>query len=550
MFGRSSNTSSTSTKAPTLEQQIDRATDETLTADNWQYILEVCDKISQDPETTTKQAIKFVSARLALKDANVNLRSLSLLVAIAENCGSRMKQEIASASFINESLMKKLSDRKVHVTVKHKVAECIKQLYDSFRGDPSLKPMSDAYDKVVKIFPQYLSGSGGGRAAPSKPAKKEISQSEKAKEDEELQRVLKESLQEYEAEQKVKNEPVNRNKPLPVVATNEIEQQKTGEQTIATITKVRALYDLISYEPDELSFRKNDIITVLESVYRDWWKGSLPNGKVGIFPLNYVTPVVTKSPRELAKEQQFEQKILAVDSKKVDKLLALLSTNNPDQINEDEITRLYNEIVPIRPSVGKFIDKYSIRKEELFQLNSQLNAEAKLYNELMDTSISQRANRQQFSGPGGAPGSQNLPPYPTGPSGPANFPPQFSSQPQPQRQQQMQGQPQVQAQTQLQGQQQLSSQPTSSGFGNGRSESANGNGQPAFFQGQYQQYPVQQQAYQQSPEQQHQQQQHQQQQHYQQPQHHQQQQQQHNIPNRQSTQNFSNINQFPDVQNI
>lgn len=548
MFGRSSNTSSTSTKAPTLEQQINRATDETLTADNWQYILEVCDKISQDPETTTKQAIKFVSARLALKDANVNLRSLSLLVAIAENCGSRMKQEIASASFINESLMKKLSDRKVHVTVKHKVAECIKQLYDSFRGDPSLKPMSDAYDKVVKIFPQYLSGSRGGRAAPSKPAKKEILQSEKAKEDEELQRVLKESLQEYEAEQKVKSEPSNRNKPLPEVATNEIEQQKTGEQTIATITKVRALYDLISYEPDELSFRKNDIITVLESVYRDWWKGSLPNGKVGIFPLNYVTPVVTKSPRELAKEQQFEQKILAVDLKKVDKLLALLSTNDPDQINEDEITKLYNEIVPIRPSVGKFIDKYSIRKEELFQLNSQLSAEAKLYNELMDTLISQRANRQQFSGPGGGPGQQNLPPYPTGPSGPANFPPQFSSQSQ--RQPQSQGQHQIQGQPQLQGQQQLLSQPTSTGFGNGRQEYAHSNGQQAFFQGQYQQHPVQQQPHHQSPQQQHQQLQQEQQQYQQQQQSQHHQQQQHNVPNRQSTQNFLNINQFPDVHNI
>lgn len=482
----------------TLEHLIKRATDETLTADNWQYILEVCDKISQDPERLIKQAIQCISTRLALRDANVNLRTLSLVVAVAENCGSRMQQEIATASFLNDLLIKKLADRRVHVTVKHKVTEVITQLHQSFKGDPLLKPMSVVYDKMVRTYPQYVGAGARGDAVagPNKPAKHEILQLSKAKEEEELQRVLKESLQEHEREERLRRAYLN--KPLPVSTSEAREDaggaaQQTGqalrvatppEQTIATVTKVRALYDLILYEPDELLFRKNDIITVLESVYRDWWKGSLPNGKVGIFPLNYVTPVVAKLPEELSQELEMEHKILTVDLKRVDKLLALL-TAPPQAINEDEVTRLYSEIVPIRTTLGKFIDKYGVRREELLLLNGKLNREAKLYNELMDTLISLRAHHTgQLLG--------TNPPYPYSQ-------PQWQQQPPPQQQQQQQQplplqpthQPQQQfpqfthQQQQLQPlqyspqQHQILEQPTSSGFGNGGSQ------QPS-----YQQYPA------------------------------------------------------------
>jgi len=140
------------------------------------------------------------------------------------------------------------------------------------------------------------------------------------------------------------------------------------------------LYDLISYEPDELSFRKGDVITVIESVYRDWWRGSLTNGKVGIFPLNYVTQIVNKSPAEIAKELELENRLINGEKKKIEKLLAILSSQNIDNINEDEVTLLYNEIIPLRIQLGAAIDKYSVRKEELLGLNQQLNNEVKLYN--------------------------------------------------------------------------------------------------------------------------------------------------------------------------
>ncbi|EMG48972.1 HSE1 Class E vacuolar protein-sorting machinery protein HSE1 [Candida maltosa Xu316] len=402
---------------PSLDSLINKATDPTLTSDNWQFILDVCDKISSDPESETKIAISTLKSKLASKDANVILRSLSLLTAIAENCGSRMKQEIATKSFLHDSLIKRLSDRKLHATVKYKICEVLTQLYNTFKADPSLKPMTDAYNKAKSDYPQYFKKQLEG---PSKPAKKERTQQDKDKEEEELQRVLKLSLQEYEQQRTEQKEYLN-NKPLPEVKQ---EPQSPPSETVATVSKVRAIYDLISYEPDELSFHKGDVITVIESVYRDWWRGSLPNGKIGIFPLNYVTPIVNKSPQEVAKELEMENRLVNVEKKKIEKLLAILSSQQIDSINEDEVTQLYNDIIPLRIQLGNAIDKYSVRKEELTLLNQSLNNEVKSYNEFLDKSIANRAQHHT----GGT--MYQSTPYPTQP--------QF----QPQQQQQQQVPPQ------------------------------------------------------------------------------------------------------------
>ncbi|RLV91625.1 Class E vacuolar protein-sorting machinery protein HSE1 [Spathaspora sp. JA1] len=424
--------------SPSLTTLINKATDPTLTADNWQYILDVCDKISSDPEITTKQAIQELTSKLSSKDANTILRSLSLLVSIAENCGSRIKQEIATKSFLQDNLISRLQDRKLHITVKYRIVEVIEQLYNGFKDDPSLKPMTDAYKKVKSDYKQYFKSKNG----PSKPEKHERTQYDKQREDDELQRILKLSLQEYEREQTMKKISSS-DKPLPEdPKPNQSPPNET--QTIATVSKVRALYDLISYEEDELSFRKGDVITVIESVYRDWWRGSLPNGKIGIFPLNYVTPIINKSNQEMAQEISIENSLLSVENKKIDKLLSILSSQSQD-VNEDQITQLYNEIIPLRPQLGKFIEKYNVRKEELMVLNNQLNSEVKSYNELLDQSISTRANSQQYQA-----NQQYSTPYPsqannTGYANQGNFQGNNFG---------------------YQQQQNLQQQPTSSGFGN------------------------------------------------------------------------------------
>lgn len=134
--------------------------------------------------------------------------------------------------------------------------------------------------------------------------------------------------------------------------------------TAATVSRVRALFDFQPSEPGELQFRKGDIIAVLESVYKDWWKGSL-RGQTGIFPLNYVEKLQDPTAEELEKEALMEADVFA-QIRNVEKLLALLSTSSQasgsDVRDNEEITELYHSTLAIRPKLIELIGKYSQKK--------------------------------------------------------------------------------------------------------------------------------------------------------------------------------------------
>ena len=149
------------------------------------------------------------------------------------------------------------------------------------------------------------------------------------------------------------------------VATTTPGQPVPSGTTAATVSRVRALFDFQPSEPGELQFRKGDIIAVLESVYKDWWKGSL-RGQTGIFPLNYVEKLSDPTPDELQREAQMEAEVFG-EIKNVEKLLTLLSTSSSELRGEDndEITKLYHSTLAIRPKLIELIGKYSQKKGEI-----------------------------------------------------------------------------------------------------------------------------------------------------------------------------------------
>lgn len=275
-----------------------------------------------------------------------------------------MHRELSSRAF-TDALLKLANDRNTHNQVKAKIMERMKEWADMFSKDPDLGIMYDAYYRLKQSNPQLQ--------PPSAPQKNSLTDVDRQKEEEELQMALTLSLQEEERKKKAA-EPAAQAGPsgsgsaapqdqAQAQAAAPIQPMPSGT-TAATVSRVRALYDFVPSEPGELEFKRGDVIAVLESVYKDWWRGSL-KGKTGIFPLNYVEKLTDPTPEELQREAQMEAEVFA-EIKNVEKLLTLLSTNSaPREEDNEEISKLYHQTLAIRPKLIKLIEKYSQKKGEM-----------------------------------------------------------------------------------------------------------------------------------------------------------------------------------------
>lgn len=47
----------------------------------------------------------------------------------------------------------------------------------------------------------------------------------------------------------------------------------------------------VTADDSEISFDPDDVITDIDKVDEGWWKGRGPDGRVGLFPANYVNPI-------------------------------------------------------------------------------------------------------------------------------------------------------------------------------------------------------------------------------------------------------------------
>ncbi|KAL1005659.1 hypothetical protein UPYG_G00061930 [Umbra pygmaea] len=67
-------------------------------------------------------------------------------------------------------------------------------------------------------------------------------------------------------------------------------QRPAATAGVGGLMQVKALYDFMAEEKDELSFRAGEVIEVLERTDESWWKGRV-KGRIGLFPTNYTLPV-------------------------------------------------------------------------------------------------------------------------------------------------------------------------------------------------------------------------------------------------------------------
>ncbi|KAH0492841.1 hypothetical protein TgHK011_007771 [Trichoderma gracile] len=438
-----------------FDEVVTKATDENLTSEDWGAIIEVCDKVSGDPNGS-KEAVQSMIKRLAHRNANVQLYTLELAHALCQNCGKQMHREIASRAF-TEALLKLANDRNTHQQVKSKILEKMHEWSDMFSSDADLGIMNDAFHRLKQSNPSLQ--------PPSAPRKQGLTDQDRQKEDDELQMALRLSLQDEERKKPAQATPASQASS----SSQQQQQQQTtpgstavpSGTTAATVSRVRALFDFVPTEPGELEFKKGDVIAVLESVYKDWWRGSL-RGKTGIFPLNYVEKLADPTPEEMQREAQMEAEVFA-EIKNVEKLLTLLSASNtgPREEDNEEISKLYHQTLAIRPKLIKLIEKYSQKKDDFTQLNEKFIKARRDYEALLESSMSHppQHNYQQYAmrpaqaypPPGGnyppqpqpqdpqrfyTPGPQGRPQFQQTSSPPPNFPqsgapPQPSSHPAP-----------------------------------------------------------------------------------------------------------------------
>ena len=257
-----------------------------------------------------------------------------------------------------------------------------------------------------------------------------ITDVDRRKEEEELQMALELSVKDKATQSSSAQRPAQAAaSSAPTQAPSQPISQGT---TAATVSGVRALFDFQPSEPGELQFKKGDIIAVLESVYKDWWKGSL-RGQMGIFPLNYVEKLSDPTQEELHREAQMEAEVFG-EIKNVEKLLTLLSTSSSDLNVRDneEITTLYHQTLAIRPKLIELIGKYSQKKgkplsvfilhsltlvDDFTQLNEKFIKARRDYESLLEASMSQPAGGYGRPGyayaggypPAGAPPQQHDP---------------------------------------------------------------------------------------------------------------------------------------------
>ncbi|CAO3579421.1 unnamed protein product [Absidia cylindrospora] len=361
-----------------FDELVTTATDENLTSENWDAILIVCERVSKSPPD----------------GANVQLYALALTDALVKNCDATVHREISSRSFTN-TLSKLVHEKSTHEQVRIRSLELIQTCSFEFRADSTLGLMNDVYHSLRAEGIQFPN--------PQKP-KKEFTQTEldKQKEEEEFQLALALSLSEtenrssYKASSSASSNAAVASVPISTPTTTAAATANTANSSTAPanapeepkVSRVRALYDFQPTEQGELGFQKGDIVRVIESVYRDWWKGEL-RGKTGIFPVNYVEKIMDPTPADLMKEAQMEAEVMG-EIRNVERLLDILGNVDPrkDAFSEnDELQNLYNGSLAIRPKLVRLIEKYSLKKDELVALNEKFLQARTMYDHMLNDSI-------------------------------------------------------------------------------------------------------------------------------------------------------------------
>lgn len=216
-------------------------------------------------------------------------------------------------------------------------------------------------------------------------------------------------------------------------ASDKVPSNEQSRQTAPVVLfQVTVLYDFNPTEEGELQLKKSDLVDVLDNTtFPDWWKGSL-EGKIGIFPANYVSKAINeRSPaRPIApidENQEILQHLQSILDLKTD-----ISRADPLGHNQAEIEKLQNayqkavDLVPIvlqrANAQRRKQGTHFVTSDDLAMLHDRFSKACATYQGIMNTYQSQVQASYSIR-------------QPPQPSNPNPYYPQQSPQPHPQQSQ-------------------------------------------------------------------------------------------------------------------
>ncbi|KAG0145776.1 hypothetical protein CROQUDRAFT_133564 [Cronartium quercuum f. sp. fusiforme G11] len=439
------------TPANPYDEIVIKATDEAQTSENWSVLIEVCDKVISDKTPTgPRDCIASVQKRLQHRNANVQLFCLTLTEALVKNTNENLHKEVSSRAFM-KVLSGLVQDRYTHEKVKKRILQCLKSWSDDFHGrvnlglveetveelrakgykheeeiEPTTHPADDVLKREEEELQRALAESereaewmnmvGVGKFPTTSKAESHVGPTGY------IPSAVHNRISAQSSTPQPRSDQQN-NAPRPTAAvqhapaltysapteafgrislqdessaTDDVSlHPQTGPELypMRTISKpaprrVKALYDFEPNDEGELAFKEGDVIRVIDSAYKDWWKGEF-RGQIGIFPVNYVEPMPDPTPESLAKEAEAEAMVFA-QANEIDRLLQMmrnLDAKKDNLADNDELSELYQQTLSLRPKIVRLIEKYTQKKTELLQINEKFMKAKMTYDTMIEESL-------------------------------------------------------------------------------------------------------------------------------------------------------------------
>ncbi|KAH8378208.1 hypothetical protein KR093_010069 [Drosophila rubida] len=460
-----------------FDADVEKATSETNTTEDWSLILDVCDKVTNDPRLA-KDCLKAVMRRMGHNDPHVVMQAITLLDSLCNNCGKPFHLEVASREF--ETEFRRLLD-KAQPKISLKMRQMLKNWVENdFKNDPQLNLIPSLYNKLRIDGCDFrnLSDKTSGKSAAAKAAALSLAKDPNVvssqQEEDDIAKAIELSLKDSKSSPKQQQQSAGGNSTAASatssaypslypsfgnsVSSSSNDNGNSNAGAEASTRKARALYDFEAAEENELTFFAGEIIHVQDDSDANWWKGYNDRGE-GLFPSNFVTADLSVDPERLDINQQhknsaqkqaaaaaaeeeaaaaalLQQKTEAsavqpveIDEAKIDRLLHLLHEANPEDPSQDtdEMLQLEQQVHQMGPLIDAELERVDRKHAQLTQLSSDLVESINLYHRLMRDD---RAAAAQFGGPaaaaggfmpGGFPGAAlyGAPGYPSA----AGFPP-------------------------------------------------------------------------------------------------------------------------------